>query len=351
MPFVSVIIPVYNVEKYLKQCVDSVLNQKIDDMEIILVDDGSPDSCPMICDRYAEEFDCVHVIHKKNGGLSSARNEGIKAAKGEYLIFLDSDDWWNPEVNVKDLLNKVRQYPDIEMFLFTSYDFVEGVGLFKRSEHRYLKDIRTDNVENYYQDLLNNGNLEISASTKILKKDFLIDGGLYFCEGLLSEDNQWMLRLLRKLHSVKILDEPLYIYRAFRKDSITYTIKRKNITDLLEIVKESIEYYDKNDCAERLKLMELCYASYLWFSALGLSSTLSRAERKEITPLFKTTSIVCDYSNSRKTKMCRYVMKIFGFELTTMILGVYIRIKGKFHLNKVRLNMSVGESKEWQKKH
>lgn len=346
MPFVSVIIPVFKVEKYLKQCIDSVLNQKINDMEIILVDDGSPDLCPMICDKYAQEYDCIRVIHKNNGGAPSARNEGIKVSKGEYIIFLDSDDWWNPAVDVKNMLAKVREYPDTEMFLFTSYDFVEGIGLFKRSEHYHLKEVRTDSVENYYQDLLCNGNLEVHASTKILKRDFLVNEGLFFCENLLSgEDNQWMLRMLRKLRSVKVLDEPLYIYRAFRQDSVSNTIKRKNITDLLKIVKESIEYYDSGAGNERLKSMELCYASYLWFSALGLSSLLGRTERNEIIPLFKNTIIVCEYSSSRKTKLCNCVIKILGFKATTQILGTYIKLKKKLNLNKEKLNFGAGEIK------
>ena len=94
---VSVVIPVYNVEEYLRRCVDSVLAQTLSDLEIILVDDGSPDHCPEICDEYAAEYDNIQVIHKPNGGLASARNAGMKAATGQYLFFLDSDDWLDDE--------------------------------------------------------------------------------------------------------------------------------------------------------------------------------------------------------------------------------------------------------------
>ena len=94
---ISVIIPVYNVEQYLRRCVDSVLNQTMPDLEVILVDDGSPDQSPAICDQYAEEDGRVKVIHKPNGGLASARNAGLRRAKGEYVFFLDSDDWLEPD--------------------------------------------------------------------------------------------------------------------------------------------------------------------------------------------------------------------------------------------------------------
>ena len=91
----SVIIPVFRVENYLRQCVDSVLNQTFNNFEIILVDDGSPDNSPAICDEYVQKDKRVHVIHKINGGLSSARNAGLTVAQGEYVLFLDSDDWWD----------------------------------------------------------------------------------------------------------------------------------------------------------------------------------------------------------------------------------------------------------------
>ena len=126
MTFFCVIIPVYKVEKYLRQCVDSVINQKLNNIEIILVDDGSPDACPQICDEYQEKYDYVKVIHKPNGGLSSARNAGIEAATGDYLIFMDSDDWWNPDVDVNAMLAKVCEHPEVEMFLFSSLDYIVG---------------------------------------------------------------------------------------------------------------------------------------------------------------------------------------------------------------------------------
>ena len=93
VPLFSIIIPIYNVEKYLVQCIESVLNQDYDDYELILVDDGSPDNCGEICDSYLNKNSNIRVIHKKNGGISDARNTGLKEAKGDYVIFIDSDDY------------------------------------------------------------------------------------------------------------------------------------------------------------------------------------------------------------------------------------------------------------------
>ena len=95
-PKISVIVPVYKVEAYLPRCVESLLSQTYKDFEIILVDDGSPDTCPAMCDAYAKKYSNIHVLHKENGGLSDARNAGVTIAKGEYVTFVDSDDYVHP---------------------------------------------------------------------------------------------------------------------------------------------------------------------------------------------------------------------------------------------------------------
>lgn len=337
MFFLSVIIPVYKVEKYLRNCIESVISQKLRNTEIILVDDGSPDSCPEICDEYSEKYSFVKVFHKQNGGLSSARNAGLEIATGEYVMFLDSDDWWNPEVNMQKVLEKVDRNPDVDMFLLTSLDYIEDDGYYKRKEHENLKKIDTSTVESYYRDLLVNGNLEVHAATKILKREFLNKHNLVFKEGIISEDNEWILRLLRYLKRVIIIDEPLYVYRAGRVGSITNSVKLKNVSDVLDIIKSSIYYYNLHKNAS-LKKYELCYCAYLWFSALGLSNQLNQQDRKKLKNAFKKTSFVCAYSNSPKTRLAYRVYKIFGLNITTVILGKYIALKGSKNINKRKVD-------------
>lgn len=331
----SVVIPVYNVEKYLRQCVDSVLNQHLQDYEIILVDDGSKDNSGRICDDYKKTHDNVDVIHKENGGLSSARNTGIKAASGRYIVFLDSDDWWNPDIDFRLILNRVSNNENVEMFLLSSVDYIEGEGLYRRNEHERLNNIRTDTVKHYYSDLLKNGNLEVHACTKIMSKDFLINNNLFFKEGLLGEDNEWMIRVLRCLKRVEIINLPIYVYRRARPNSISNSIKKKNIADLLEIVANSMEYYKKNVDAEN-KNNELNFCSYLWFCALGLSNQIKESEYKETISVFKKTSQICTYSNSYKNRLAYRVYRLFGLSICRRLLGSYLKIKKhrKLHTKK-----------------
>lgn len=123
-PVISIIVPVYNVEKYLPKCIDSILAQTLKDIEIILVDDGSPDNCGMICDRYAELDSRIVVIHKPNGGISSARNDGIAAARADIIGFVDSDDWVEPEMFEKLVSALEKNGSDIAI-CNVSYDYLD----------------------------------------------------------------------------------------------------------------------------------------------------------------------------------------------------------------------------------
>lgn len=338
MKFLSLIIPVYNVEKYLDNCIKSVIihNPKKLGIEIILVDDGSTDNSGNLCDEYAEDYEYIIVVHKKNGGLSSARNEGIKHATGQYIIFMDSDDWWNPDVDLNNVINFVKAHNQTEMFLFTAYDYFENDGYYMRKDHKNLRSLKTTSPKDYYESLLKNGNLEVAAYTKIFLRTFIQNNSLTFRKHLLSEDNEWMMRVLRKVKKIEIIDEPLYIYRMHREGSISNSIKKKNIEDLLKIVYLSQRYYKRYPYDE-LKKQELCYASYLWFSALGLSTLLDKNEQKTLKSKFYWTSDVCKYSRSPKTRSCYFVYKLMGLEATAQILGMYIKLKRERAINRTRV--------------
>ena len=115
MSVLTVVVPVYNMERYLPRCVESLQNQTVKDIEIILVDDGSPDQCPLLCEEYAKKDKRIRVIHKKNGGLSSARNAGLDAASGKYLAFLDADDSVEPSMYEELLEVIIRENIDFVM--------------------------------------------------------------------------------------------------------------------------------------------------------------------------------------------------------------------------------------------
>ena len=183
-PLVSVIIPVYKVEPYLRQCVDSVLAQTYTDFEVILVDDGSPDGCPAICDEYAEKDCRVKVIHKENGGLSDARNAGINIACGEYALFVDSDDFISKEF-LENLLRMAEEY---------NLDIVEGKTVYY--ENALVSEVFHLNHDEYV--FFNNDDVYefylktyqiVSAWNKLIKRSLLSE--VRFIRDMISEDFIW----------------------------------------------------------------------------------------------------------------------------------------------------------------
>lgn len=225
----SIIIPIYNVEKYLRQCIDSVLAENFSDYEIILVNDGSPDGCDEICDEYANKFSHIKVIHKHNGGLSDARNAGIKEAKGDYLIFLDSDDYWiNINKNQKNYIGE-GILSDLQLLTndkkeisFTNNDFINNFEALVKS--------------NYYVS---------NAWTKIVKREIIIKNNLFFPKGYIHEDLPYSLALARFVKTFAIYNNPFYQYRVL-DDSISHNIKYKNFNDILVHLNKGIDFLIKN---------------------------------------------------------------------------------------------------------
>lgn len=230
----SIIVPIYNVEKYLHKCVDSILDQDLssDEYEIILVDDGSPDKCGAIADEYATNYGNVRVIHQENGGLSAARNTGIEAAKGEYIQFVDSDDYLEPNVLGK-LLNRVQR-DNLDVLRFNYQNVNEEYIVFEpNKESRPFMD---------YSESICNGVLFLNERLgyACYAVQFIIRTSLLkecpFKDHILFEDTQWTPRMLRKAQRVSSMSDICYNYLS-RTGSIT---KAENIDKQNKLVESKI---------------------------------------------------------------------------------------------------------------
>ena len=322
MATLSVIIPVYKVEDYLERCVQSVLEQDYKDFEIILVDDGSPDKCPQICDNLASQDSRVIVIHKKNGGLSSARNEGIRVASGEYVVFLDSDDQW--VVNKLKPLMEQALLTNAQMIYFSSMCLYEGVGCYIRESHGFFNSGNEIlSPLQIYPILIKYGDLHEHACTKIIKTDFLKGNDLFFKEGILGEDTEWQFRVLRKKVSICISNICLYIYTQGRSGSIVNTASTRSVRDTLSTIQSSIDYYKQNPQAPT-KEFELAHCSYLWSIVLGLYRKVIEKDRDEIKEDMKRIKKDLDLSAHPKSRIVGRLYKLLGFELSSLVLSWYI---------------------------
>ena len=217
---VSIIVPVYKVEQYLKRCMDSVLNQTYKNIEIILVDDGSPDNCPALCDEYAKIDSRVRVIHKENGGLSSARNVALDSVKGDYIFFVDSDDWL--ALDTLEVLNEYLE-KDYDMISFQRTYLTEEKVVEKGEKNPKDMDV------SQYIDASFLGRYDFFVTTKIFKVE--VFNNVRFLEGRNYEDLEIMHRLFLNMKKVVGVDYFLYYYWKGNEGAITNTITMKNIKD------------------------------------------------------------------------------------------------------------------------
>lgn len=322
----SVIIPIYNVEKYLDECVQSVLAQTYDDFEVILVDDGSPDNCPEMCDNYADKDKRVTVIHKQNGGLSDARNAGLALATGEYVIFIDSDDWWDDRNALQLLANQLRAAPDADIIFFRRKIHI-GDRCFCQS------DIDTSSINgktkrNVLTYFISQGDFIISVCTKLIRRKLITEHNMRFEKGLLSEDLNFSLELYIHAQNLYAINAPFYIYRR-RTGSITTSIKRKNITDLLYIINKWRVIIPELDILDEEKNIYMEYLCYNYAIVLGLLSRVDRTTRKEFKPHLRDMSYLLKYDVSYKTHRVAMLYKLFGFDIMCFVLQLYMKYRPK----------------------
>ena len=233
MDKISVIVPVYNVEDYLKECINSILNQNYKNYEIIIVDDGSTDDCSKICDEYKNSN--VKVYHKLNGGLSDARNYGIKKASGDYLVFVDSDDVLCKNM-LKELFCMVSESGADIGIVDLAHFYGNNQCNFEKNDKVYIYNNEEAICEMLYQK-----SFLVSACGKIFKKDLFND--IEFPVGKIFEDSAIMYKLFDKSNKIIYNPSKLYGYRH-RSDSITTSKFSKKDLDILTISNEIEEYFN-----------------------------------------------------------------------------------------------------------
>ena len=258
---ISVIVPIYNVSQYLKQCVDSILNQSYKNLEVILVDDGSTDNSGVICDQYAQMDNRVVVIHKENGGLSDARNAGLEVAKGEYIGFVDSDDF--VDLSMYETLVEILEKNQADIAIANWQDFFDN----KKNEvheNRTGNILIFENIEVLRFLIYGKDKYRISFSVwdRLYRRNII--KGLYFPKGKCYEDVVWSAKVFYVAKRGVYIDKDLYYYRR-RDDSIVGTdsrleISERMVTDEIPQIEEQIRFL--NDIGQEKMADEVTYALY-----------------------------------------------------------------------------------------
>ncbi len=327
---ISVVIPIYNVEKYLTECVESVLVQDYDNFEVVLVDDGSPDSCPVICDEYARKDNRVIVVHKENGGLSDARNAGIKIATGDYICFLDSDDYWDDSLVLSKLVDIIKTY-HVDGVQFYHKWFKQKENAFIPVKSRNMSRLNGLDTAEIIKTAVSGSDLSISACSMAISRKFIIDNNLYFEKGIKTEDLEWSMRLFECKPKWAYLDDMFYVYRMDREDSITGTVDFKHLCNYCYILEKSVDLVENG--SEDIKDALMSYLMYhsLIACALCYRVKLSPTQRKELLDRLKK---ICKgrinvYCIDPKVNLAKKIYNLFGFSIMSQAVGFYLNHRKK----------------------
>ena len=312
----SIIVPVYNVENYLEECVKSVLEQTFSDFELILVDDGSKDKSGSLCDRLAAEDDRIRVIHQENQGLSGARNTGINAANGDYLMFLDSDDWWASA----DCLQKIADRLELNQADVLSYNYQKSTDGVLSAPYFQCGQVQTDGTLGA---MTTQGLWVTGACNKAISRLLLAGEQLRFRRGITSEDIDWTMRLAIAAQRFDFVDVCVFVYRQ-RSGSITHSVSAKAVKCLKDNVLECVRLLQ--DASEEKAAALRPVLAYQYATLLFNFAGLSKTERKEMDEDIRSLLPWLQYSNDTKVRLIRTAMKLAGFRGAIALLSIKQRL-------------------------
>lgn len=254
---VSIIIPVYQVEEYIEQCLESIVKQTYRNIEVYLIDDGSPDKCPQICDEWGKIDNRIHVIHQENKGVSVARNRALNQIDGEYIMFVDSDDWIN-ETMVERLINKIRENPEIDAVFcgYTEFD-EQGTQMIQSVIPNFNNIVDRDTgVATIF------GKYSTMLWNKLFRASLLHKKIWFRPELKIGEDELWMVEVLKGADKIALISDPLYNYRKRASGaSKDYSLSPARLSEIESQKLVLQEIYDYNSHELTILAQERMYYS------------------------------------------------------------------------------------------
>jgi glycosyltransferase involved in cell wall biosynthesis len=319
-PAFSIIIPVYNVEDYIRPCIDSVLSQTFTNYDCILVEDSSTDNSPAICDEYAAKYFNIQAIHGKSKGLSGARNVGIKESAGEYVVFLDSDDLFFSNEALKNLYERTEK-------LKNDVIYNSNINLFNETDSLqcdYIdKRVLICEPQKFYRESEKDDRTLSTAWLFVVKRDFIYRHDLFFREGILLEDMHWSPRVIAFADTIAINHSPFYAYRQQRTGSLTALKTPKLLYDGLLVLRDMIDWITTKYRNERCKIILEWRAAQFWYALFSMSASLSvkwRAECIQVLDELRSTRFLLLKGKEIKYKIFYLLVSLIGTRRLNLIL-------------------------------
>ena len=321
-PLISIVIPAYNVEKYIAQCIESINKQTFDDYEVIIVDDGSTDkTLDIIKDNITDKY---QVISQKNYGAGAARNAGIKLATGKYLTFMDADDF----LYTTSCLQKIANIIKLDQYDVVTYKMIR----YYQNSNKYMieddlafENNNLNNIKDYLIASIACSRLSVSPCDKIIKTDIVKKNKIYFKKMLMLEDIDWSLRLYNYVDNIMVYNEPIYVYRKERIDSTTSFYTKEKVDACLNFVSNWCYNCEKNiGDYSKLYLHYIAYQYTILIGAVNKKNTNNNSRN-----LLKNYAWLIKYDLNFKVRKVRKVYDILGYKAMVITLKAYMILKNK----------------------
>lgn len=316
----SVIVPAYNVQDYIVSCIDSILKQSFRDYEIILVNDGSTDATFEHCQELRKKNTCIKLVNKENGGLSSARNVGINQAEGDYLLFLDGDDFWRDDDFLENLNCIIEtNSPDTIIFPYSYYYRKDRI-----KEYEFdLSEVSSSS--NKFSDdlylLIDNGIWYPSACNKCIRRDVVAINNISFPLNMTSEDVKWCFELSQNIASYYIYNKGVYMYRQNREGSISYKLKMKNLEDLFLNIENVLSG------SKKIRDADYLYLSHYYLEVIPyVMPFLKNPNIKRMLSKYKWLSKYSKNTRNIKKRIIYFCLTYMGFRLSSLLLSILVKL-------------------------
>lgn len=305
---ISIVVPVYNVSRYIVKCLNSIMNQKYSRFEVIIVDDGSTDNSLALCKDFENQDSRFQVFHKQNGGLSSARNYGLKHVKGDYITFIDSDDFIH-ENYLYELYTNIEKYQS-DISICTYYIYYDDKKMFSFSRQKNYFTYEMDAQDCLKNMLVENG-YSVSAWGKLYKTSLFND--VYFPEGKICEDNGTTYKIISKADKIIYINSPLYYYYK-RPGSIMLSVFSYKKLDMISLTDEMCDYLDKYyPSLNEISLLRRVYSRFNVLRQIPKDKKYNSLKKELKAYILKNKKIVykSKYSSFR-LKCAVFILKFFG---------------------------------------
>lgn len=327
----SIIIPVYNVEKYLNQCIDSILCQTFSDYELILVNDGSTDGSLEICSEYKNRDERIQLFDKENGGAADSRNYGLSKATGKYVIFVDGDDFWVGDFVLNEMALLISN-KDFDIIIHEESRYFSNNNI----KYKYYRNKLKHKSGNFEADILDLIFYHLYASSpwdKIIKRSILIDNNLFFPLNRKCEDMEWCAKLMCHINTYCIYPKSFYMYRQLRAGSEVYSINENAVLDIYKSVKKGLVATDGNKTA--LQLATKNYWSFYYVVLLMYYCKLGSENKKAIiNDLYLWKHLISPDRNLTVNKVV-FFYRLIPFFMLPYFLDCYAKVNFLYKKSKV----------------